>query len=176
MPDIDDITSPAVNAAPSAESAVAPVEAVAPTEEIDAAEVASSVVAEELVVPDSQPSKTISPVILHHENRGEHRIHVRWHVDVLIEGHIWQGFVRDISIGGASIFLEHNCQNVKNVKLHIHVPPSDKFSPQHILDVSAKIIYTAYDSDESLFRSGVKFSKFNLQSDSDYLLSCIAKH
>lgn len=175
---IDDITSNVANAAPSLESAeaVTPVEVVAPVEEINAVEVVSSAVAEEHVVPDLPLTATIEPISIPEENRGERRIHVRWHVDVLIEGHIWQGFVKEISIGGASIFLEHNCHKTKNVKLHIHVPPNKKSSSHHVLDISAKINISVYDCGETLFRSNVKFLKFNLDSDSAYLLSCIANH
>jgi hypothetical protein len=167
---IDDLTSQTANAAPQ------PVGAASIAEPVDVVD--ASVAVGALVVAAGVPnvSPAAGPEVIHKESRNEHRIHVRWHVDALIEGHIWHGFVRNVSIEGANIFLEHNCQGIKTVKLHIHVPPTTRSGTHHVLDIIAKIIYTAYDSDESLFRSGVKFLKFNPESDSTYLVSCIAGH
>jgi len=111
------------------------------------------------------------------ESRSEIRIHVRWHVDIFIDGQIvYHGFVKDISLKGADIFLDHNLQNAKSAKLHIHVPPLHVTDEHHIVEVSGKIIYATHDNDELLFRTGIKFIKFNLDSDSAYLQSRLANH
>jgi hypothetical protein len=111
---------------------------------------------------------------IHKELRIEPRILVRWHADAIIDGQsVYQGFVKDISLKGTDIFLDHNLQKVKFVRLRIYVPPLSKTSASHVMEVSAKVIYTAYDSNESLFHTGVNFTQFNLSSDQAYLQSRI---
>lgn len=113
----------------------------------------------------------------HKECRSEPRIHVRWHADVFIDGQGGcRGFVKGISLKGTDIFLEHSLQDVKFVKLHIHVPPLLVTSDHHVMEVSGKVIYTAYDSNEFLFHTGVNFLQFNLKSDLAYLQSRIANY
>jgi len=111
------------------------------------------------------------------ESRSEHRIRVRWHVDAFIDGqNVQHGLVKDISPKGADILLEHNLQNVKLIKLHIHVPPLSVTGDRHVVEVSGKIIYSSHDSDEMLFRTGIKFLQFHLESDQAYLQSRLGKH
>ncbi|MFZ2300729.1 MAG: PilZ domain-containing protein [Gallionella sp.] len=113
----------------------------------------------------------------HEEQRIEPRVHVRWHVDVFVEGQaVYHGFIKDISSKGADVFVDHNFQNVKFVKLLIHVPPLSATEDHHVIDVSGKVIYAAHDSEELLFRIGINFLKFNLESDQAYLRSRLAKH
>jgi hypothetical protein len=109
------------------------------------------------------------------ELRIEPRLHVRWHADAHIDGQgVYQGIVKDISSKGTDIFLDCNLQKVKLVRLRIYVPPASKTCGPHVMEVSGKIIYTAYDSKESLFHTGVNFLRFNLESDLAYLQSRIA--
>jgi hypothetical protein len=110
------------------------------------------------------------------ERRSEHRIRVRWHVDALVDGQMQHGIVKDISPKGADILLEHNLQNAKLIRLHIHVPPLSVTDDHHAVEISGKIIYSSHDSDEMLFRTGVKFLQFHLESDQTYLQSRLGKH
>ena len=128
--------------------------------------------------PADQATPSSTPDVPKHiENRSEPRIRVRWHVDALVEGQpVLHGFVRDLSAKGADIFLGRNLQNVKSVKLHIHVPPLSVTGEHHIVEVSGKIVYTAHDSEELLFHTGIVFVKFNLDSDMEYLKSRLVKH
>jgi hypothetical protein len=124
--------------------------------------------------PKVTPSAPIDAEI-HKELRIEPRIRVRWYADALIDGQgVYQGFVKDISLNGTDIFIDLNLQKVKFVKLRIYVPPLSKASTPHVMEVSAKVIYTAYDGNESLFHTGVNFTQFNLASDQAYLQSRIA--
>ena len=107
------------------------------------------------------------------ELHSEPHPHVRWHADVLADGHVYHGLIKDVSMQGANLFLEHNLQNTRLIKLHIHVPPLLATSPPHVLDLSAKIISTIYDGGENSFRSGIIFQKFALESDQAYLQSRI---
>lgn len=110
------------------------------------------------------------------ESRREPRVHVRWHVDVLIDGQVaHHGFIKDISLKGADIFISKNLQNMQLVKLHIHVPPLQVTSDRQVLDVYGKIVYTAHDSNEFLFRTGIKFVQFRVESDRAYLRSRLSK-
>lgn len=132
-----------------------------PTEPIEAPPVAASIEAKKI----------------NEENRGEPRIHVRWHVDAIIDGPgVYHGYVKSISVKGMDVFLERNLQNVKLIKLQIHVPPLHKTNNPHTVIVTGKILYSAYDSKESLFRSGISFLEFNSESDLNYLQSCLACH
>jgi PilZ domain len=107
------------------------------------------------------------------ELHGESHPHFKWHVDVLAEGHVYHGFVKDISMKGANLFLDHNLQNAKLIKLHIHVPPLVVTSQPRVIEVSAKIISTIYDGNEDSFRSGIIFQKFTQESEQAYLHSRI---
>lgn len=110
------------------------------------------------------------------ESRAEPRILVRWHADALIDG-INAGIclIRGISSKGADILLDRNLQKIKLIQLHIHVPPGDVTNSPRIVDVSGKVIYSAYDSDEYTFRSGVIFTEFKVASDQNYLHSLTSK-
>jgi hypothetical protein len=102
-------------------------------------------------------------------------VHHKWHADVLVDGHdVYQGYVKNMSMKGVHLFLDHNLQNVKRVKLHIHIPPLITSEPHHVLEVTGDITSTVYDSDEESFRSGVNFREFTLKSDQAYLQSHLA--
>lgn len=107
--------------------------------------------------------------------RNEPHPHFKWHAEVLVDGHdVYQGIVKDISMKGLNLILDHNLQKSKLVKLHIHIPPLDIASPQHVLEVSGKITSTVYDSSEKAFRSGISFIQFTLDSDQKYLQSLLS--
>lgn len=119
------------------------------------------------VIPEVAPAKSAK----YEEPHSEPHPHFRWHADALVEGHVYHGLVKDISTQGVSLLLDHNLQNAKFVKLHIHVPPLEVTSPHHVLEVSGKIFSTVYDSSEDAFRSGVVFLQFTRESDRAYLRS-----
>lgn len=133
-------------------------------------------------VPEAKDAQSVAAAPathepVHFEHHSNTHIHVRWHIDALIEGHqILHGFIKDISHNGGEIFLDHNLRNINQIKLRIHVPPLDTTSSHHVIGLSAKIIYTIYDPSEFLFRSGIKFTKFELESEQTYLLSRIDDH
>lgn len=133
--------------------------------------------------PDSilpKAKQTITPsayAARHQELRFAPRVHVRWHADALIDGKdIYHGFVKDISLKGTDFFLNLNLQKIKFIELRIHLPPLSKTSKRHFMEVTGKVIYTAYDSNESLFHTGVNFTHFNLESDQAYLKSRLAAY
>jgi len=99
----------------------------------------------------------------------------KWHTEVLVDGHdVFQGIAKDISMKGLNLVLDHNLQNSKHVKLHIHIPPLDISSPHHVLEVSGNITSTVFDSGEEAFRSSISFIQFTLDSDQTYLQSLLS--
>jgi hypothetical protein len=125
---------------------------------------------------DTVPIAVTTPTDLkHQELHAAPHSHHKWHAEVRVDGHdVYQGVVKDISTKGFNLIIDHNLQNSKFVKLHIHIPPLNIGSPQHILEVSGKITNTVYDSVESSFRSGVSFLEFTLESDRTYLGSLLS--
>jgi hypothetical protein len=98
--------------------------------------------------------------------------HFKWHVDVRVDGHdVYQGFIKEITLEGTHLFVEHNLQNAKFVKLHIHIPPVAHATPHPVVEVSGNIISTIFDSTEDCFRSAIHFKEFTLESDRIYLQS-----
>jgi hypothetical protein len=101
--------------------------------------------------------------------------HFRWHADAIVDGHdICHGMVKDVSIKGANFLVEHNFQNSKLIKLHVHIPPLVVTAPQHVIEVSGKITSTVYDGVEDSFRSAISFVEFTVPSDRALLESRIA--
>jgi hypothetical protein len=98
--------------------------------------------------------------------------HFKWHVDVRVDGHdVYQGFIKEITLEGTHLFVEHNLQNAKFAKLHIHIPPVANATLHPVVEVSGKIISTIFDSSEDCFRSAIHFQEFTLESDRIYLQS-----
>jgi hypothetical protein len=129
--------------------------------------------------PQDAPA-TASPSPSHHLHGTEHRDSVRhvvrWHADVLLDGHTCHGIVHEISESGTTLFLELNPQNAKKLSLNLHVPPPDDKHGQHIVEVECKIVYAIHDSEEQLFRAGVHFSRFANESDPAFLTSYLNGH
>ena len=110
------------------------------------------------------------------ERRNAHRSHVKWHVDILLDGQsIHQGFVNDISTMGVSIYLDSTL-HVNKCTLRIHVPPQNLNSNPHIIEVSGQLVYLVYDGSQQLFRAAFNFLSFNPASDLTYLGKCLAQH
>ncbi|HZW24058.1 MAG TPA: PilZ domain-containing protein [Gallionella sp.] len=126
-------------------------------------------------------STTASPPPSHHHLHGtEHRDSVRhivrWHADVMVNGHVCQGIVHEISESGATLFLELNPQNARKLSLNLHVPPPDDKHAQHLVEVEGKMVYSIHDSEERLFRAGVHFTKFANGADPAFLASHLQSH
>lgn len=111
----------------------------------------------------------------HEEYHDAPHPHHKWHAEARVDGHdVYIGYVKDISMHGVHLFLEHNLQDAKFVKLHIHIPPLFVTEPHHVLEVTGKVTSPIYDSDEGYFRSTISFLEFTLESDRAYLRSRLA--
>lgn len=104
------------------------------------------------------------------EHRSAQRFYVRWRATALIDAQSQHhGFIKNISVKGAAVFLDRNLQSLEFVKLHIHVPPSHAAKAPRTVAVYGKIIYTVYDNRELLFRVGISFLKFDSEHDPAFL-------
>lgn len=111
------------------------------------------------------------------EHRSVPRFYVKWRAVAFIDAqNQHHGFIKDISVKGAAVFLDRNMQSLEFIRLHIHVPPSHTSNAPRILDVYGKIAYTTHDSKERLFRVGITFLKFDSEHDlaflEKYLTNC----
>lgn len=131
------------------------------------------------IMADEESSLTSippAPVTGEEKNVYSPRKHLphKWHVDVLVNGHdVYHGYVKEVSMQGASLFLDHNLQGSKQIGLQIHIPPLTATEKLRVVEVTAKINSTIYDSDEDYFRTGINFIKFSSEADSAYLESRI---
>lgn len=104
------------------------------------------------------------------EHRSVPRFYVKWRAIAFIDAQSQHhGYIKDISVRGAAIFLDRNLQSLEFVKLHIHVPPTHTAKTSRTVEVYGKIVYTVYDNRELLFRVGVSFLKFDSEHDPVFL-------
>lgn len=101
-------------------------------------------------------------------------IKVKWYVDALIEGHVYHGFIKYISLYGTEMFLDLNLGHIKTLRLRIHVPPASRTSPPQFIEVSGNVLFTTYDSGEAMFHIGVHFLEFRQASNQKLLEARIA--
>jgi hypothetical protein len=124
------------------------------------------------VLADASP---LASLATHQESellhvRGEIHPHIKWHVDVLVDGHdVYKGYIRDITSKGADLYLPHNLQYSKQLKLHVHVPPLSDASPPRVLEMTARVLSSVYDSRADYFRAEIAFLVFTFESDKTYL-------
>jgi len=122
--------------------------------------------------PRQRPAQAATPKSKEH--RSVPRFQVKWRaVALLDEQSRHHGFIKDISIHGAAVFLERNLQAVEVVKLHIQIPPSHTLKAPHVIEVYGKVVYTVYDNRELLFRAGICFLKFGSERDPALLEACL---
>lgn len=106
------------------------------------------------------------------DQRNHPRHNVRWHADILLDGHgACEGYAREISADGLTLYLDVNPEreHIKSIVLRIHVPPLDDKHPQHVVEVTGKIVYISHDAEEHMFRAGIHFTHFERDSDKAFL-------
>lgn len=106
------------------------------------------------------------------EQRGEPRFRVQWHAAVSFDGHhVFEAYTKDLSIKGATLYLDHNPEKTRSVSLRIQVPPLAEGASPHIVDIEGRVVYAIHDSDALLFRAGIQFGRFISEADRDFLES-----
>lgn len=104
------------------------------------------------------------------EQRSAPRFIVKWRAIAFLDAqNQHHGYIKDISVKGAAVFLERNLQSLKLIKLHIHVPPTHTVTEPRVIEVYGKVVYTVYDNRELLFRAGISFLKFDSEHDPLFL-------
>lgn len=111
----------------------------------------------------------------------EHRDHIRyavsWRIAISARGQNWQvGKIRDISLNGAAIKLEHSIKPGTHIALNIQVPALDPSSAPKILVIYGKVSHSVFDSRSQDFRIGIAFTRFEPASDQAYLGARLSKH
>lgn len=110
------------------------------------------------------------------EQRKAHRFRVNWHTDIIFaDQSMHQGFINDISVQGASVFLSDSL-TTDTAMLHIHVPPLTLTSEPRVIAVMGKSVYVVFDGDKQLFRTAFMFLKFHQESDRAYLEERLSKY
>jgi hypothetical protein len=121
------------------------------------------------------PKKT-SIAVGNQDQRKSPRYRVKWHADILTDDQIThKGFVKDISVKGASVYLNSNLHMAK-CTLRIHVPPLISTSKPHIMEVFGRIVYVVYDGEKQFFHAAISFIKFHPESDLANLGERLTKH
>jgi len=127
-------------------------------------------------IPSPISSPSLAGEVERKEQRRIHRFRVGWHADIIFDDQsTHQGFINDISILGASLFLDSS-SIPKQSTLYIHVPPLDLKSESHIIVVSGRTVYVVYDGDRQLYRAAFLFLKFHQKSDLAYLGERLSKY
>ncbi len=136
------------------------------TEEVATETVSAEAISSEVITTDVHSS----PFNPGNEQRREPRFHVHWHVATELDKHgICLGFIKEISIQGATLYLDHDLIKVKKIILEIQVPALQPHTAPHILAIDCQVIYAIHDSDEQMFRTGIHFDKFQVESEKDFL-------
>lgn len=98
----------------------------------------------------------------------DHRKHVRhplhWRVAIVHKNgdknDIYHGRTQDLSARGASVYVDHNIFTMKEVVVLLGVPPLHAGQKETIIEIQSSMVYTVFDSGQSQFRIGIRFSHF----------------
>ena len=103
------------------------------------------------------------------DDREHIRYPVRWRAAVVHKNvernDIFHGHICDLSVSGASVFLHHNIFRPEVVML-LAVPPLHAGQKETIIEIHCHMVYTVLDSDQSLFRIGLRFMSFKGNGES----------
>lgn len=103
-----------------------------------------------------------SPEDLHTDKRSYERLLVNWRMAIVYEGgkgkSTFYGRAHDLSMGGVSIYCDHNIFFEKSVILLLALPPLNTANREHILEIHCQMVYTVLT--RRGFRVGLKFLGF----------------
>lgn len=113
---------------------------------------------EETAVPIPLPKQED----LHSELRTHERLLVNWRMAIVYEGgkgrKTYFGRAHDLSMGGVSIYTDHNIFFEESVILLLAVPPIIMGHKERILEIHSQMVYTVLT--RRGFRVGLKFLGF----------------
>lgn len=109
------------------------------------------------------------------ENRKHYRYPIHWRVVIVHKNgnknDIYRGRTHDLSLGGASIFVDHNIFMDSKVLMLLAIPPSIPGQKETIIVIQSRMAHTVFDSAKGQFRIGMRFLSFN--GEGKKILSCI---
>lgn len=98
----------------------------------------------------------------HAEMRAHERMLVNWRIAIVYEGgkvkSTFYGRAHDLSLGGVSIYCDHNIFFQQAVILLLALPPLNVGQRERILEIHCKMVYTVLA--RRGFRVGLKFISF----------------
>jgi c-di-GMP-binding flagellar brake protein YcgR len=109
------------------------------------------------------------------ERRKHYRHPIHWRIALVHENDdkhdIYHGRTHDLSVWGASVFVDHNIFMIAEVVLLLAIPPLHPGQKETIIEIECRMIYTILDNEQSQFRIGVRFLSF--KGDGKRILSDI---
>ena len=98
------------------------------------------------------------------EHRRHYRHPIHWRIAIVHKTgdkhDIYHGHTHDLSIGGASILVDHNIFVMSNVVLLLAIPPRHTGQKETIVEIQCRMVYTVLDSERGRFRIGIRFLSF----------------
>jgi hypothetical protein len=96
-----------------------------------------------------------------HRKGNRHPLH--WRIALVYDNggknEIYHGRTHDISVTGASIYVDHNIFLTEVVML-LAVPPLHIGKKETIIEIKCRMIYTVLDGEQRRFRIGIRFLHF----------------
>lgn len=128
---------------------------------------------EQSFIPQAQ-QRAAAPT---HEARATPRYRARWRTEVTLNAQTtYYGHLKDISVEGAAVLMEHNIKSAQSVTLFIEIPSEHAQHPPHILQVESKVIDTIYEGESAFFRTSLSFRRFIPADDRIFLDNHLKNH
>ncbi|MES1982243.1 MAG: PilZ domain-containing protein [Pseudomonadota bacterium] len=112
---------------------------------------------------DKAPDETKQGPAAGAELRQNYRHPLHWRVALVYDNQgkndIYHGRTNNLSVSGASIYLDHNIF-MTEVVLLLAVPPRQIGARETIIEIQCRMVYTVLDGDDSRFRIGIHFVRF----------------
>lgn len=98
------------------------------------------------------------------ENRKHYRHPIHWRVAIIHkngdQNEIYHGRTHDLSLGGASVFVDHNIFMDTKVLMLLAIPPNLPGQKEIIIEAECRMAHTVFDSGKGRFRIGMRFLGF----------------
>lgn len=119
------------------------------------------------VFPTLKPDE---PPESHASMRQKDRYLARWRMAIVFENdegeETFYGKVNDVSMGGISIYCNHNIFHKGTVALFLMIPPLNAKQTKKILEIKSRMVYTILSN--NAFRIGLQFLRFK-PGDEEFL-------
>ena len=97
------------------------------------------------------------------DHRKGYRHPMHWRIALVYDNggknDIYHGRTHDVSVTGASIYVDHNIF-LSEVVMLLAVPPQNIGHKETIIEIKCRMIYTVLDAEQRRFRIGIRFLHF----------------